>query len=126
MSRFTKKKRRKKRTPPKHWPSEIAKGNTDAFYKSREWDIARESALFRDNHECQFFSGKWSDGNHFPHSIKPVIANTVHHIIPILERPDLCLDVDNLVSLSFEAHEIIEDRHRFEFRKKEPVTKEWW
>lgn len=123
--RRKKKVRRKRRTLPKHWPSEIVKGNTDAFYKSREWDIAREEALFRDKHECQFYSGKWSDGKHFPQSIKPVLANTVHHIIPIKERPDLCLDNNNLISLSFEAHEIIEDRYRFEFRN-EPVTKEWW
>ncbi len=126
MNRFVKKKRRKRRTPLKHWPTEIAKGNTDSFYKSTEWDIIREEALFRDKHQCQFYLGAWSDGKHFPNKIKPEKATVVHHIIPIKERPDLCLNLDNLVSLSYEAHEIIEERHRFEFRKKEPVTEEWW
>lgn len=54
-------------------------------------------------------------------------ADTVHHKIPVKERPDLALDLDNLVSLSFEAHEIIEDRHRFYFRRKiKPLTEEKW
>ena len=59
--------------------------------------------------------------------IKIVDANIVHHIIPIKERPDLALDINNCISLSFEAHEIIEERHRWSWRKKKkPLTKERW
>ena len=107
--------------------AEIAKGNVQAFYNSTEWDIAREKRLKIDKNTCQFFLGKWNDGKHYPEHIKIVEANTVHHIIPIRERPDLALDLDNMVSLSFEAHEIIEDRHRWTWRKrKKPLTEERW
>lgn len=119
-------KRRKKR---KHynWPEEIAKGNTDKFYHSTEWKILREEALKRDKYKCQFFLGRWNDGIHFPDKIKLIEANTVHHKKSIKERPDLCLDIDNLVSLSFEAHEIIEDRVRFRFKdKKKVINEEKW
>ena len=108
------------------WPSRIIKGDVNQFYKSTDWDIVREAALIRDKYTCQFYIGKFRDGKHIPSSISPQRANTVHHIIPIRERPDLCLDIDNLVSLSFDAHEIIEDRNRFRFPKKKTTTKEKW
>ena len=120
------KKRRSKRKYY-NWPEEIAKGNTDAFYKSTDWKIAREKRLRIDKGKCQFFLGKWNDGKHFPEHFKIINANTVHHKKSIKERPDLCLDLDNMVSLSFEAHEIIEDRHRWTWRKKKkPITEERW
>ena len=110
-----------------NWEEEIAKGNTDKFYHSTEFDIAREKVLNRDKFKCQFFLGKWNDGKHFPNKIKLIDANTVHHIIPIKQRPDLALDINNMVSLSFEAHEIIEERHRWTWRKKKkPLTEEKW
>jgi 5-methylcytosine-specific restriction endonuclease McrA len=120
---------KKRRARRKHynWPLEIARGNTDAFYNSTDFDIAREKVLIRDKGKCQFFLGKWDDGIHKPDKIKLIDANTVHHKISIKERPDICLDLDNLVSLSFEAHEIIEERHRWTWRyKKKPLTEEKW
>lgn len=120
-------KKRRVRRKIYDWPKEIANGNTDAFYKSTDYDIWRELVLERDHHECQFFSGKWDDGIHKPSVIKPVKANTAHHKKSIKERPDLCLDVNNGVALSFEAHEIIEDRARWKFKKKKkPLTEERW
>ena len=120
-------KKRRKRRKQYNWPEEIAKGNTDKFYHSTDFDLWREQVLLRDKCECQFFAGKWNDGIHKPSTIKPVRANTAHHIIPIKERPDLCLDVNNGVALSFEAHEIIEDRKRFRFHKRNKlITKERW
>ncbi len=120
-------KQRRKRRKYINWEVEIAKGNTDKFYNSTDFDIAREKVLERDKGKCQFFLGKWNDGKHFPNKIKIVDANTVHHIISIKERPDLALDINNMVSLSFEAHEIIEDRHRWTWRKKSKLlTKERW
>lgn len=119
-------KKRRARRKKYNWPKEIIKGNTDAFYKSTDYDIWREKVLERDHYECQFFAGKWTDGIHKPYKIKPVIANTAHHKKAIKERPDLCLDVDNGVALSFEAHEIIENRNRFRFKKKKKLTEEKW
>ena len=111
-----------------NWPEEISKSHTDKFYHSSEWKKLRKEILDRDKFKCQFYLGRWNDGVHFPDKIKLIPANTVHHIISIKERPDLCLDKDNLVSLSFEAHEIIEDRERFLFKKKNKklLSKERW
>lgn len=120
-------KQRRQRRKYYNWEAEIAKGNTDKFYKSTDFDMAREKVLARDKNTCQFFLGKWNDGKHFPNKIKIISANTVHHIIPIKERPDLALDIDNMVSLSFEAHEIIEERHRWTWKKrKKYITEEKW
>lgn len=120
-------KKRRKRRKYYDWPKEIAKGNTNAFYNSTDYDIWREKVLERDHYECQFFAGKWDDGIHKPCEIKPVTANTAHHKKPIKERPDLCLDIDNGVALSFKAHEIIEDRIRFKKKnRKKTITKERW
>ena len=119
--------KRRKRRKYYDWPSEILKGNTDAFYHSTDYDIWREIVLERDHYECQFFAGKWNDGIHKPYKIKPVVANTAHHIKPIKEHPELCLNINNGVALSFEAHEIIEDRARWKFRKqKKYITEEKW
>ncbi len=119
-------KERRTRRKYYNWEAEIAKGNTDAFYNSTDWDILREKVLERDKYECQFFVGKWNDGMHKPDKIKLIRATMVHHIIPIKERPDLALDINNCISLSFEAHEIIENRIRFKYKKRKLVTKERW
>lgn len=120
-------KQRRKRRKYCNWEKEIAKGNVDKFYNSTDWDELREKVLKRDKGKCQFFLGKWNDGKHFPVHLKIIDANTVHHIIPIRERPDLALVESNCISLSFEAHEIIEERHRWSWRKKKKrITEERW
>ncbi len=119
------KKRRKRRTCH-DWVKEIALGHTNQFYNSTDYDIWREQVLERDHYECQFFAGKWDDGIHKPNKIKLVKANTAHHIEPIKLRPDLCLDVNNGVALSFEAHEIISDRKKFKNKQKKLLTREMW
>lgn len=120
-------KRRRRRRKYYNWAEEISKGNTNAFYNSTDWDILREKVLERDKHECQFFSGKWNDGKHFPTIIKPVEATMVHHIVPIKVNPKLALDMNNCISLSFAAHEIIEDRVQLKFfKKKKRINKERW
>ncbi|MBQ9607806.1 MAG: HNH endonuclease [Lachnospiraceae bacterium] len=121
-------KQRRKRRKYFNWEEEIAKGNTNKFYNSTDFDIYREKVLERDKHKCQFFLGKWDDGKHKPDKIKVVDANTVHHIVPIKERPDLALELSNGISLSREAHEIIEDRINFKsrFKKKKRISKEMW
>lgn len=119
-------KQRRARRKYYNWEEEIAKGNTDKFYNSTDFEIVREKVLVRDKGKCQFFLGKWNDGKHFPNKIKIVDAEIVHHIIPIKQRPDLALDINNMVSLSFEAHEIIEERTRFRYKRKKKVTEEKW
>lgn len=120
-------KKRRARRKYYDWPLEIAKGNTNAFYNSTDYEIWREKILDDCKYACQFFLGKWDYGKHKPYTIKLIRANTAHHIIPIKERPDLALDINNGVALSFEAHEIIEERHRWTWRnKKSPLTEEKW
>lgn len=120
-------KKRRKRRVIKNWTYEISQGHTNAFYNSTDWDILREKVLKRDKGFCQFFLGKWNDGKHFPNEIKIVEAKYVHHIVPIKERPDLALDINNCISLSFEAHEIIEERLiLLNKQKKKPISEEWW
>lgn len=119
-------KKRRRRRKYFNWEQEIAKGNTNKFYNSTDFDIYREKVLDRDKHKCQFFLGNYDDGIHKPNKIKVIPANTVHHIVPIRERPDLALDLDNGISLSREAHEIIEGRTGFGFKRKKKVTKERW
>lgn len=51
----------------------------------------------------------------------------MHHIKPLKERPDLALDINNLISLSFEAHEIIEERKKqLNNTKKRYKNEEKW
>jgi 5-methylcytosine-specific restriction endonuclease McrA len=120
-------KQRRKPRKSYDWIKEISNGNTDLFYKSRDWDMLKEKVFKRDHYTCQFFLGKFDDGIHKPHTIKIVRATMVHHIIPVKERPDLALDINNCVSLSFEGHEIIEDRNQFYFKKyKKVLTSEKW
>lgn len=121
-------KKRRKRRKYYNWIEEISKGNTDKFYNSTDFDIWREKVLERDKNICQFFIGNWDDGKHKPNKIKIVKANTAHHIVPIKERPDLALDINNGIALSFEAHEIVEERNikKFNKRYKKSITKERW
>ena len=65
------------------------------FYKTKEWIRKRIVILKRDNYQCRECKryGK----------VTP--ANTVHHILPLHERPDLKLDNRNLISLCEECHE---------------------
>lgn len=122
-------KKRRKRRVLYNWEKEIAKGNTNHFYNSTDYDIWREQVMERCHYECQFFAGKWDDGIHKPYKIEPRVATIPHHIKSIKERPDLALDPNNGVALCFEAHEIIEGRARFGFVKKEKkkiLTEEKW
>lgn len=119
------KKRRKRRIEPVNWSKEISKGNILKFYNSTDWDIVREKALMRDKFVCQFFVGKYTENDYEPFKIKIETATHVHHIKPISERPDLALDLDNVVSLSHIGHEIIEGRYRGRVYKKR-LTKEKW
>lgn len=115
-----KKVKRRKRRVIHDWPIELASGKSteEQFYKSTDWKYKRLEILERDKNTCQFFLLNWNDGKHFPDEFKIVGAKYVHHIKPLKDYPELCLDDDNLISLSFEAHEIVEDRIKLFINKK--------
>lgn len=48
-------KQRRKRRKNYNWEAEIAKGNTDKFYHSTDFDIAREKVLARDKRKVSIF-----------------------------------------------------------------------
>jgi len=68
--------------------------HTKAFYKSAAWLKCREYVLNRDNHLCQLCLKRK----------KLTPANTVHHIKPLEEAPELALDPNNLESICPSCH----------------------
>lgn len=104
----------------------LAKEDVNKFYKSTDWDIARESVLIRDKFECQRCNGNWCDGINQVKEKKLTKAIVVHHIVALKDNYNKALDLNNLVSLCRECHEIVEDRHQFRFKRKIPLTKERW
>lgn len=72
------------------------------FYKTKRWQKKRNRILRRDEYlcrECKRY-GRTTE------------AQTVHHIYPLDERPDMKLDSNNLISLCFECHEQMHDREK--------------
>jgi 5-methylcytosine-specific restriction protein A len=81
---------------------------SEKFYKSKKWKTKRQSILRRDEYlcrECKRYG-------------KTTPATTVHHILPIEQRPDLKLSSLNLISLCNECHNKMHDRHTNELTNK--------
>lgn len=72
----------------------------DPRYKSAAWRRARCAALERDHYICQDCLAAKQHGER----LRARAATTVHHIIPIKERPDLIFDLGNLISLCDPCH----------------------
>ena len=78
---------------------------TNPFYGTDAWKRCRAAALRRDHGLCQrcLKEGRreiFADGRTFP-----VLATMVHHKLHLEDRPDLALNLDNLVSLCDACHE---------------------
>jgi len=85
---------------------------SEKFYKSKKWKTKREVILKRDNYlcrECKRYG-------------KTTQATTVHHILPLEQRPDLKLNSQNLISLCNECHNQMHDRNTNELTNK---GKQW-
>lgn len=76
------------------------KNNLYKKYKSKRWRKLREYVLMRDKYMCQ-------DSIRYG---KSVDANTVHHIYPASDYPELFYNPNNLISLSNKAHNKMHDR----------------
>lgn len=68
---------------------------SDPFYHTRRWKAVRKLVLERDHAICQVCLRLYRAGC----MDRPREANTVHHLIPRTERPDLELALDNLESI---------------------------
>ena len=89
------------------------------FYHTAAWKRARALALSRDCGMCQDCMDRFRAGYGFhPHR-----ADMVHHIIPIDERPDLALNLDNLRSLCNECHNKEHPEKGRQAGQKEPTRK---
>ena len=76
------------------------KKETLPFYATAAWHRVRAAAINRDGGMCQACMRKFRDGI----IQRPRRAEMVHHKIPVKERPELALDLDNLVSLCNRCH----------------------
>jgi len=70
------------------------------LYKTKRWERKRAAVLRRDEYLCQECKRYG----------KTVQANTVHHIYPLEDYPELALVGDNLISLCNACHERMHDR----------------
>lgn len=70
------------------------------FYHTRAWKQVRAAALARDRGMCCDCRDRYSSGV----GVRPNRATMVHHIIPVEERPDLALSLENLRSLCDACH----------------------
>lgn len=102
----------------------IRSDNPTRFYKLKEWLRVRLVALSRDHYECQRCNGRWKSDIPIK-NIRLTKAKYVHHIKALLDYPELCITMSNLVSLCFSCHEIVEQRN-LNKEKKEPLTEEMW
>lgn len=64
------------------------------FYKTTAWLKCREAILIRDHYLCQPCLRKG----------RVTTANTVHHIKPLEDYPELALDEENLESICPSCH----------------------
>ena len=65
------------------------------FYHSKAWRAVRKQVLIRDKNLCR----------HCLESGKITLATTIHHVMELDRRPDLALDINNLISLCRICHE---------------------
>lgn len=92
------------------------------FYHSSEWLAKREEVLKLDHHECQMCKAKGVYSQ----------ANTVHHVKPLRDRPDLALSVYDgderqLISLCAECHNKVHKEKGYCDRTNEKfLTEERW
>lgn len=74
---------------------------TDPYYKTKRWERLRGAALRRDGWQCQIAK---REGHSIP-------AEVVHHIFPRDAFPEYENKLWNLISLSYEAHNMLHDRN---------------
>ena len=96
----------------------INQGNVSKFYKSWAWTKKRKQLLERDNYECQVCKekGRFS------------LANTVHHIKHLTDRPDLGLTDDNLLSVCSACHNLLHPERMLTVKRREVqvINEERW
>lgn len=118
---------KKYRVKKVNYLSEVLKGNRKPFYNNRDWRHKRQEILKRDRYECQRCNGQW-DSEYPIEKTQLTTASVVHHIKDLQEYPLLALEDDNLVSLCYNCHNVVEERTESGVfnPKKVPLTIEKW
>lgn len=83
--------------------------NVDLFYQSSEWRSFRIRILIRDKYRCM---PCWRNE-------ELTIANTVHHLKPIREYPELALDEENCESICPTCHN---KEHPHRNKQEKPIS----
>ena len=78
---------------------------TLSFYGTAAWKRARQQALDRDMGLCVWCRQRGRYARDRKGRRVPVLATMVHHIQHLEDRPDLALDLNNLVSLCDRCHD---------------------
>ncbi len=106
----------------------VQAGDEHAFYVSREWKDKRSQILERDHYECQRCNGNFVIEDKPIKKIRITKAKYIHHIIPLKKNFEKALDDENLVSLCFRCHEVVEGRDERWYQpiKKKMVNEERW
>ena len=82
---------------------------TLSFYGTAAWKRARQQALDRDMGLCVWCRQRGRYARDRKGRRVPVLATMVHHIQHLEDRPDLALDLNNLVSLCDRCHDVMAD-----------------
>ena len=72
-----------------------------AFYKSRQWLQVRDKVIKRDLGQDLGVSGLWIQGKILVHHIQPITYED------LINNPKLLLDVNKLITVSTDTHNII-------------------
>ncbi|MDF2857678.1 MAG: hypothetical protein K0Q87_3529, partial [Neobacillus sp.] len=72
------------------------------FYHGKQWKLTRDTILDLDKLDVYVYM---TTG-------EILIADTVHHIIPLKDEWDRRYDIDNLMSLSHNTHSMIESMYK--------------
>ena len=83
----------------KHYDKYQRDQKSTEFYKSGVWQLTRQRVLNMDQHLDVY--------EYMMHG-RVVIADTVHHIVPLKEDWNRRLDISNLMSLNHDTHSQIE------------------
>lgn len=94
---------------------EAEQKKSNPFYNTGAWRRLRKVALQRDGGMCQRCLQRMRDG----YGGKVHRAEMVHHIQPIELRPDLALNLNNLISLCNECHGDMHPEKGGDHRKQE-------
>ena len=94
------------------------------FYRSKEWKDLKKTIIIRDNGCDLAIPGREIFGKVFVHHINPITVDDV------LSRAYKLLDPENLITVSFDTHQLIhyvrEIKDREEYIERKPDDTKLW